>query len=81
MSKSELARGLGIDAKDVRRLVDPRYRGSKVERLHAALAACGIAVQITLVDPGRGERLFGSAAGTRREPVKPAPVVAARRTG
>ena len=33
ISKSELARRLGVDEKDVRRLVDPRYRGSKVERL------------------------------------------------
>lgn len=61
VSKSELARRLKLDEKDVRRLVDPRYRGSKVERLHAALAACGIAAQITLVDTARGERLLGSA--------------------
>ncbi len=43
VSKSELARRLGVYEKDVRRLVDPRYRGAKVERLHAALAACGVA--------------------------------------
>jgi antitoxin HicB len=70
ISKSDLARRLGIDEKDVRRLVDPRYRGSKVERLYAALAACGVAARITLVDTS-GEPLLGSAtgsgSGTRRQ--------------
>ena len=59
ISKSELARRLCVDEKDVRRLIDPRYRGSKVERLHAALAACGVGAQLTLVDAS-DERLFGS---------------------
>lgn len=62
VSKVELARRLGVDEKDVRRLVDPRYRGSRVERLHAALAACGVAARPTLVDTPRRERLLGSAA-------------------
>ena len=57
VSKSALARRLEMDEKEVRRLLDPRYRGSKVERLHAALAACGVAAQITLVDTARGDRL------------------------
>lgn len=63
ISKSDLARRLGVVEKDVRRLVDPRYRGSKVERLHAALAACGVAAQITLIDQESRECLFGSAVG------------------
>ncbi len=70
ISKSDLARRLGIDEKDVRRLVDPKYRGSKVERLDAALAACGVVAQITLVDTS-GEPLLGSTAvsgtATRRQ--------------
>lgn len=81
ISKSELARRLRVDEKDVRRLVDPRYRGSKVERLHAALAACGVVAQITLVDTCRRERLLGAAARPRRGTIRPAPAVATRRAG
>jgi antitoxin HicB len=81
ISKSELARRLKVDEKDVRRLVDPRYRGSKVERLHAALAACGVAAQITLVDTARRERLLGTATRPGRGMIRPAPAVAARRAG
>ena len=81
ISKTELARRLGIDEKDVRRLLDPRYRGSKVERLHAALAACGVAARITLVDTARRERLLGSAARPGRATTKPAPAATTRRAG
>jgi hypothetical protein len=66
ISKSDLARRLGVDEKDVRRLVDPRYRGSKVERLHAALAVCGVVAQLTLVGT-RGKRLLGSTPGSGSE--------------
>ena len=81
VSKSELARRLGLDEKDVRRLVDPSYRGSKVERLHAALAACGIAAQIALVDTAQGKRLLRSAARSRRGTTRPAKAVAIRAPG
>lgn len=79
ISKSELARRLKIDEKDVRRLVDPRYRGSKVERLHAALAACGVAAQVTVIDTARRERLLGAAARPGRGTIRPGPAVATRR--
>jgi antitoxin HicB len=79
ISKSELARLLGVDEKDVRRLVDPRYGGSKVERLHAALAACGVGAQITLVDTARRERLLGPAVRPGRGTLRPAAAVAIRR--
>jgi antitoxin HicB len=79
VSKSELARRLGLDEKDVRRLVDPSYRGSKVERLHAALAACGITAQITLVDTARRERLLGPATRPGRGSIRT--VTAVRRAG
>jgi antitoxin HicB len=81
VSKSELARRLGLDEKDVRRLLDPSYRGSKVERLHAALAACGIAAQVTVVDTTRHERLLGSRASGGRGTMRPAKAVAIRRAG
>jgi antitoxin HicB len=80
VTKSELARRLGLDEKDVRRLLDPSYRGSKVERLHAALAACGVAVQITLVDTARRGRLLGSAAGPGRRSTRTS-AAAIRRAG
>lgn len=75
ISKSELARRLGIDEKDVRRLIDPRYRGSKIARLHAALAACGVRAQITLVDGdlrGAGARRPARLAGEHRRGLKEA---------
>jgi antitoxin HicB len=81
VSKSELARRLQVDEKDVRRLLDPRYRGSKIERLHAALAACGVVAQITLIDSARRERLLGSAARPRRGSLRPAAAVVSRRAG
>lgn len=40
VSKSELARRLGIDEKEVRRLLDPNY-GSKLPRLARAIEALG----------------------------------------
>lgn len=81
ISKSELARRLGLDEKDVRRLVDPKYRGSKVDRLHAALAACGVMAQITLVDSARRERLLSSARKPGRGTIRPAAAIATRRAG
>jgi antitoxin HicB len=81
VSKSALARRLGIDEKDVRRLIDPKYRGTKVERLHAALTACGISTQISLVDYGRRERVLGAATGHRRGAIKRASTMATRRAG
>jgi antitoxin HicB len=69
VSKSALARRLGVNEKDVRRLLDPGYRGSKLERLHAALAALGVVAQITLVDTARGGRLLRPASrGPGAEP-------------
>jgi antitoxin HicB len=81
ITKSELARRLQVDEKEVRRLVDPRYRGSKIDRLHAALAACGIRAQITLIDTARRERLLGPARRPGRGTIRPAPAVATRRAG
>jgi len=80
VSKSDLARRLGIDEKEVRRLVDPRYRGSKVERLHAALEACGVVAQITLADSAGRERLLDPAARPGRGTPRPA-AIASRRAG
>jgi antitoxin HicB len=80
ISKSELARRLGVDEKDVRRLVDPRYRGSKVEKLHAALEACGVFAQITFVDVDR-EPLLSSAKKPGRETIRPATAISSGRVG
>lgn len=81
ITKSELARRLQVDEKEVRRLVDPRYPGSKIDRLHAALAACGVRAQITLIDTARRERLLGAARRPGRGTMRPAPAVATRRAG
>ena len=49
VGKSELARRLGCDEKDVRRLLDPRY-GSKLPKIEAALAALGKRLEIVVHD-------------------------------
>ncbi|HEY5608045.1 MAG TPA: type II toxin-antitoxin system HicB family antitoxin [Alphaproteobacteria bacterium] len=49
VSKSALARRLGCDEKDVRRLLDPRF-GSKLPRIEAALAALGKRLIIDLAE-------------------------------
>ncbi len=49
MSKSELARRIGCDEKEIRRMLDPRY-GTKLPRLHRALAALGKRLEIDLRD-------------------------------
>jgi len=49
ISKAELARRLGCDEKDVRRLLNPRY-GSKLPKIDAALAALGKRMEIVVRD-------------------------------
>ncbi len=51
VTKSGLAKRLGIDEKDVRRLLDPRHRGSRLARLVEALAACDVCVAVALRAP------------------------------
>ena len=63
-----LAKRLGIDEKDVRRLLDPRHRGSRLPRLIEALAACGVNVGVALTGAGAVERVFGPATQTRPSP-------------
>ena len=62
MTQSSLAKRLGIDEKDVRRLLDPRHRGSRLARLIEALAACGVSVGVALTGPGSAGREIGHAA-------------------
>lgn len=45
ISKSELARRLGCDVREARRLLDPRH-ASKIERLETALAAVGGTLEV-----------------------------------
>ena len=49
ISKTELARRLRCDEKDVRRLLNPRY-GSKLPKIDAALAALGKRIEIVIRD-------------------------------
>lgn len=49
VSKSELARRLDCDEKEIRRMLDPRY-GTKLPRLHRALAALGKRLEIVVRD-------------------------------
>jgi antitoxin HicB len=49
VSKSEIARKLGVNEKEVRRLMDPAH-ASKVPRMAEVVAALGKRMRITLVD-------------------------------
>jgi antitoxin HicB len=71
VTKSGLAKRLGIDEKDVRRLLDPRHRGSRLARLVEALAACDVRVAVALTGAGSTERVFGpfAEAGDARHDV------------
>src|SRR4029077_19428636 len=48
-SKSQLARRMNVDEKEVRRLMDPTH-SSKVQRVAAAVAAYGRRIRITIVE-------------------------------
>jgi antitoxin HicB len=57
ISTSELARRLGVDHKEARRLLDPRHP-SKLPRLSRALKSLGHDVAIALYDASKRERLL-----------------------
>lgn len=59
-SKSELARELRMDEKEVRRLLDPRH-SSKAPRIADVVAAFGRRIRISVVDAP-------PSSGTRRRP-------------
>jgi antitoxin HicB len=48
MTKVDLAARLGIDEKEVRRMLDPAHRGTRIVRYETALAACGFAAEVSV---------------------------------
>ncbi len=69
VGNARLARTLGVDEKEVRRLLDPRHP-SKLARLEAALAACGQEVEIVVRDVARRGRILGEAGNPGRGTIK-----------
>ncbi len=63
LSNVRLARRLGCDEKEVRRMLDPRH-ATRMERMREALSACGKEIQITVCDVAPRGRILG-APGTR----------------
>ena len=47
IAKVELATRLGVDEKEIRRMLDPAHRGTRIARYEAALAACGFAAEVS----------------------------------
>ena len=47
LTKSALARAMDVDEKEVRRMLDPAHRGTKIARYSDALAACGFIVEVS----------------------------------
>lgn len=58
LSNVDLARRLGVDEKEVRRMTDPRYRGTKISRLTEALAECGVTTAVVTMDSARRKRIL-----------------------
>lgn len=46
LTQAELAERLDVDPREVRRMLDPAHTGTKVARYGAALAVCGIELEI-----------------------------------
>ncbi len=63
LSHVRLAKRLGCDEKEVRRMLDPRH-ATRMERMRAALAACGKEIQVTVCDIAPRGRIL-RAPGTR----------------
>jgi hypothetical protein len=59
MSAADLARRLGCDHKEARRLLDP-HEPTKAPRLVEALAGVGYGVRMTVYDATRNERLLSA---------------------
>lgn len=47
ITKVDLAARLGVNEKEVRRMLDPAHRGTRIARYEAALAACGFAAEVS----------------------------------
>ena len=58
VSKVDLAARMGVDEKEVRRMLDPAHRGTKVARYEDALPSCGFVVEVS----ARPSRPIGVAA-------------------
>lgn len=65
ISKSDLARRLGVDEAVVRRMLQPR-RASRIDNVAQALAILGISLQVTAVAP----KASGSEVGTPQMSVR-----------
>lgn len=60
LSKSALARRLGVDEKEARRLLDPRHP-TQEGRLREMLAKLGVATRSVVIDSARKRRIFAAA--------------------
>ena len=47
ITKVDLAARLDVDEKEVRRMLDPAHRGTRIARYEAALAACGFVAEVS----------------------------------
>ncbi|MGE0120983.1 MAG: type II toxin-antitoxin system HicB family antitoxin [Dongiaceae bacterium] len=70
ISTSELARRLGVDHKEARRMLDPSHP-TKFPRLQEALKSLGHEVRIAWHDASRQERLLRSPKEKRRGTLRP----------
>jgi antitoxin HicB len=60
LSKSGLARRLGVDEKEARRLLDPRHPTQET-RLREMLGKLGVATRSVVIDSARRRRIFAAA--------------------
>jgi antitoxin HicB len=70
ISTAELARRLGVDHKEARRMLDPRHP-TKFPRLQEALKSLGHEIRIAWHDASRQQRLLKAPTEGRRGPLRP----------
>ena len=64
VTAAELARALGVDHKEARRILDPRH-ATKLERLENALAAMGMVTDMVFSDAAAAERVLSAPGYVR----------------
>lgn len=74
LSNVRLARRLGCDEKEIRRMLDPRH-ATRMERMRAALSACGKEIRITVCDVAPRGRILRAPGARGGGTIRPARAV------
>ena len=78
VTAADLARALGVDHKEARRILDPTHR-TKADRLEAALAVMGYATELTFYDAAKNRRILNAPVSVGSATISPAPTLRLRK--